>query len=104
MIKSTNAAELHQWLQAGAAVLVDVRQPEEYAEARIAGAVLIPLAGLTADRLPAFADKKLVMQCHVGGRSRTACGMLAKEIAGLEVYNLEGGIVAWAQAGLPVEA
>ncbi|MGB9153015.1 MAG: rhodanese-like domain-containing protein [Alphaproteobacteria bacterium] len=103
MIKSTSPAELHQWLQSDQAVLIDVRQPEEYAAGHIKGATLQPLAQVSAKTLPPFQGKKLVMQCHLGGRSRTACGKLTQEIANLDVYNLEGGIAAWANEGYEVE-
>ena len=102
MIKSASVTELKQWLDSGEAVLVDVREPEEYAQGHIAGSVLVPLATVTAAKIPAFQGKKLVLQCRSGGRSRTACGILAKEMPGIETYNLEGGITAWGQAGYDV--
>ncbi len=104
MIKSASVAELKQWLQAGEAVLVDVREPNEYQEGHIAGAVLLPLAEVEADTIPPFQGRKLVMQCRSGGRSRTACGKLIKARTDLEVYNLEGGILAWQQAGYEVRS
>jgi rhodanese-related sulfurtransferase len=103
MIKSTTPVELHQWLQSGEAVLVDVREADEYANGHIEGSNWVPLGKVSAAILPPYQGKKLVMQCHLGGRSRTACGKLAQEISGLEVYNLEGGILAWAQAGYEVK-
>jgi rhodanese-related sulfurtransferase len=103
MIKSASVAELKQWLQAGQVVLVDVREPNEYREGHIAGSVLVPLASVEADTIPPFQGRKLVMQCRSGGRSRTACGKLIKSKAELEVYNLEGGILAWQQAGYEIQ-
>ncbi len=102
MIKSASVTELKQWLQAGEAVLVDVREPNEYEQGYIQGSVLIPLAGVEADTIPPFQGRKLVMQCRSGGRSRAACGKLVKSKPDLEVYNLEGGILAWQQAGYQV--
>ena len=87
----------------GGAVLVDVREPEEHAAYRIAGAKLVPLSAFTTDALPDHVGKKLVMQCKGGVRSHTACEMVAAKYPTLNVFNLEGGIAAWAQAGLPVE-
>ena len=101
MIKSTNVAELKQWLDHGQAVLVDVREADEYAAGHIAEAVLLPLSEFTPDALPPHDGKKLVMQCKSGGRSRTACGKVNHEFPNLDVYNLEGGITAWMQAGYP---
>ncbi|MDR3450496.1 MAG: rhodanese-like domain-containing protein [Alphaproteobacteria bacterium] len=102
MMKVTNAAELKQWLDAGEAVVVDVREDSEWAEGHIAGAVHIPLATVKFDALPVFAGKKLVMQCRSGGRSGKACQILQQQKPDLDVYNLAGGIMGWQQAGLPV--
>jgi rhodanese-related sulfurtransferase len=103
MIKSASVEDLHKWLQAGAAVLVDVREDSEWAQGHIAGAVHVPLATVTTDTIPAFHGKKLVMQCRSGGRSRTACGVMSKENPDIDIYNLEGGIMAWQQAGYDVQ-
>jgi rhodanese-related sulfurtransferase len=102
MIKSTDAKELKQWMDAGEAVVVDVREPSEWDHAHIDGATLIPLATVPTTQMPAHAGKKLVMQCKSGGRSRAACGILSQQIDGLEIYNLEGGIMGWIAAGYPV--
>jgi len=102
MIKSASAKELKQWLEAGEAILVDVREADEWAQSHIKGATHIPLAQVSLDKMPAFAGKKLVMQCKAGGRSRAACGKLTNETSDLSVYNLEGGILSWIQAGYKV--
>jgi adenylyltransferase/sulfurtransferase len=77
-------------------LLLDVRQPEEWAKARIEGATLVPLGQLEA-RLPELAewkDARVVAHCHHGGRSAKACEILAG--AGFtNVANLVGGIDAW---------
>lgn len=75
--------------------LLDVRQPEEYATARIEGAVLIPLAELP-DRLPELPrDRPVVVMCHHGMRSAHAVHHLRK--AGCDAINLTGGIDAWSR-------
>ena len=102
-VKTTDAVTLKRWLDNGEAVLVDVREPAEYAAARIAAATPVPLASVCIAALPAAPGKKLVVHCHAGVRSRTACEKLLAEDPNLNVYNLAGGISAWAQAGLPVE-
>ncbi len=96
-----DALTARQWLDAGQAVLVDVREPAEHASAHIADATLLPLGQLQADRLPDHAGKKLVIHCHAGGRSAKACRQL-QEQAGIEAYSMAGGIEAWKRAGLPV--
>lgn len=62
-----------------------------------------PLGSMAASRLPALADRRLVLHCQKGGRGRSACEKLLKEAPTLELYNLAGGIEAWRAAGLPVE-
>ena len=102
MIKSASVDELKQWLQAGQVVLIDVREPHEYERGYIEGSVLLPLETVDSDTIPPFQGRKLVMQCRSGGRSRVACGKLVKAKPDLEVYNLEGGILAWQQAGYEI--
>ncbi|MBW2388341.1 MAG: molybdopterin-synthase adenylyltransferase MoeB [Deltaproteobacteria bacterium] len=78
-------------------LLLDVRNDDEFARARIEGSKLIPLDQLEArvDELVAWRSSRIVVLCHVGGRSRKACLLLMEH--GFErVENLEGGIDAWA--------
>jgi rhodanese-related sulfurtransferase len=77
--------------------LLDVRNDDEFARARIEGSTLIPLDQLEArvDELAAWKSGRIVVLCHVGGRSKKACSLLMEY--GFEgVENLEGGIDAWA--------
>ena len=92
---SIDALTLKHWLDNNEAVLVDVREPEEYAQANIPGATLVPLDTVTLSRLPAHDEKKLVLHCKAGYRSANACMKLLAEDPSLDVYNLEGGIMAW---------
>ncbi|MDE3016187.1 MAG: rhodanese-like domain-containing protein [Pseudomonadota bacterium] len=103
-IKTIDAKTLRHWLDKGEAVLVDVREPAEYAQEHIPGATLVPLAGVCMRTLPGSAGKKLVIHCKAGMRGRTACERLLTESPGLEVYNLEGGISVWVQAGYAVNS
>lgn len=93
---------LKSWLDQDEAILVDVREADEYAREHIAGARLHPLSRLSPAALPRSADKKLVLQCNSGNRTRQAAAqILAREP--IELYHLAGGIQAWKQDGLPVE-
>ena len=65
-------AELAAMLKDGAAVLVDVREPDEFAAGHIAGAVNLPLSRFSPDQLPHPAGKRLVLQCAGGKRSGMA--------------------------------
>jgi rhodanese-related sulfurtransferase len=84
--------------------LLDVRTPSEFAQGHIAGATLIDVKDST---FMATAVKKLdtakpvAVYCRSGRRSARAAGMLAEQ--GYKVINLDGGIIAWQEAGLPIE-
>ena len=83
-------------------VLIDVREPDEYAAGHIAGALLVPLSRFNPKALPATGGKPVVFQCAVGGRSAKAVAIC--QAAGLaHDSHLAGGITAWRAAGLPVE-
>jgi rhodanese-related sulfurtransferase len=82
------------------ALLLDVRESFEWKSGHAPSARHIPLAtlGRRASELPT--NRPIVTVCHSGLRSARAAAMLARR--GHEVYNLRGGMRAWAQAGLPV--
>ena len=82
-------------------VLVDVREPNEFAEFRAPGAMLVPTSQFMTriDDLPA--DRPLLVVCHLGSRSAAVVGYLTR--AGrTDVVNVAGGMDAWQRAGLPV--
>ena len=81
-------------------VILDVREPHELAQARIEGTIDIPLGELVAriDEVPR--DTTVYVLCHVGGRSAQATQYL--ETPGFDAVNIDGGIVEWYRAGLPV--
>jgi rhodanese-related sulfurtransferase len=78
--------------------LLDVRTQEEYEEGYIEGATLIPVNDLEArlDEVPK--DKKIIIYCRSGARSMTAANILINN-GYEEVYNVQGGIIAWDSAG-----
>ena len=93
--------EVQDGIARGAMVLVDVREPLEFAEGRIPGSLLFPLSTFDPSALPDVSPKKLVFSCRSGRRSVTAFNAAAD--AGIPVFgHLEGGILAWNSAGLPV--
>lgn len=96
-----DAARARELLEAGAQ-LVDVREPVEYAEAHIPGARLVPLGTFLARPREFLQRDDVVFVCAVGIRSALACEMAAA-IGFERVYNLEGGVQAWASRGLPLE-
>lgn len=87
----------------GAIVIIDVREPEEYAVGRIPGATLIPLGELAKRTSEVPTDKPVVMVCRSGNRSGQAVQILQK--AGFtNVHNMTGGMNAWTAAGYVPEA
>lgn len=83
------------------AVIIDVRQPAEYAQARVAGARLIPLAEVPSRLDEIRRLEPVYVMCHAGGRSTEATEYLTAQ--GVEATNVDGGITSWMAAGLPVE-
>lgn len=98
-MKTIDAQTLKKWFENDEAVLVDVREPAEHEANKINGSHLLPLAQVSYDLLPKFEGKKLVIHCHSGKRSQSACAKLLAQNPDLEIYNLEGGIMAWNNAG-----
>ena len=86
------------------ALLLDVRETNEYEQGRVPNALHIPLSQL-AQRIGEVKgrhDQPVIVYCASGRRSRTAGATLAK--AGFkDIYHLSGGIAAWRGAGLPLE-
>lgn len=102
-LRTIDANTLKSWLDNGEAVLVDVREPGEHGASRIPGAFHLPLAKVSKSALPDAARKKLVIHCKAGKRGGMACEKLLAEDPNLELYNLEGGLDAWSQAGHEVK-
>lgn len=97
---------VQKMLDDGEAVLVDVRENDEYKKAHIAQARLLPLSMISLDaaHLPAHKDKKLIVHCRSGKRSMMACEKLQAEAPKQDFYNMEGGIMAWEAQGLDVRS
>ncbi len=97
-VQPLTAQALATWLADGskpAPLLVDVREPWEYATCRIDGSTSIPLATVPARLDEVDLDRPIVCICHHGARSLQAALFLAGRGAG-DVYNLTGGVAAWA--------
>jgi rhodanese-related sulfurtransferase len=99
-IPEISAEDLATRLETGAQV-IDVREPDEWDEAHLAGSYLIPL-GQVVDRLDEIATGPSVyVICRSGVRSANACEYL--RVQGINAVNVTGGILAWLDAELPVE-
>lgn len=83
-------------------ILIDVREQDEYDAGHIPGVTLIPM-GEVPNRLGELPQNKtIIVTCRSGNRSGQITDFL-REQGYLHVHNMQGGIVAWEQAGLPVE-
>ncbi len=80
---------------------MDVRNIDEFIQARVAGARLLPLPefGARFGELPA--DRPLLLFCHSGSRSAAATAHLVRQ-GRTDVANVVGGIIGWSRAGLPL--
>ncbi len=86
----------------GAALVVDVREADEFASGHIPGAVNVPLSDFQPSKLPSAPGKTLVLNCLGGKRSAMAldkCGVAQEAVD----THLAGGFGAWQAANLPVE-
>ncbi|MDO7085664.1 rhodanese-like domain-containing protein [Pseudocolwellia sp. AS88] len=91
-----------QWLENGEAILIDVREPAEFATKHIQGATLLPLGKITSEDLPET-NKKIVIYCQKGSRGNSACVKITDQNSSVVIYNLVGGIEAWQEAGNAVK-
>ena len=89
-------------LAEGGAVLLDVREPDEWQAGHAPRARHIPLSQLSRRAAELPPSRAVVTVCRSGARSARAATMLARD--GRDVSNLSGGMRAWARAGLPVVA
>jgi rhodanese-related sulfurtransferase len=100
MARDVSVLEAARLVEDGA-VLLDVREPEEWATVRAPDALHIPMRQLSTstDRLPP--DRLLVCICRAGHRSAVVAEALVG--AGYDAVNVFGGMDAWESAGLPAE-
>ena len=95
-MQEITATELKRRLDAGDDIqLIDVRQPDEYAFAKIEGAKLIPLGDIVRRMDELDETRETVIHCKMGGRSAKAIEMLKQAGFKGEMKNLRGGITSW---------
>ncbi len=100
-VETTDPATLARLLAEHVVVLVDVREPHEYQDERIPGALLFPLSTFDSDALPPDGPRRVVFHCAGGKRSLEAAQRRLAAGA-VQAMHLGGGIAAWKAAGLPV--
>jgi len=95
--------EVRDRIAGGTAYVVDVREPHENAQMRIAGAQLVPLSNFDASQITPPDGQDLILHCRIGQR----CGIAAEQlVAGGHsgtIYRMSGGILEWMTADFPVE-
>ena len=95
-MQEITASELKNRMDAGEDIqLIDVRQPDEYAFAKIGGAKLIPLGDIVKRMGEIDSTRETVVHCKAGGRSARAISALQNAGFKGELKNLKGGITAW---------
>lgn len=100
-IETMEPAAVAALMRSGKVLLIDVREPAEYAMQRIHGALLFPLSTFDAAALPDDGERRVIFHCGSGKRSLTAA---EKRLAGGHPHaaHMRGGIAEWKAAGLPV--
>lgn len=103
-IKEVNSAAALQLINHKNAIVLDVREPNEYDAGHVLNSKLIPLGKLKEriGELEKYKDHSIVVVCKSGNRSGTASFILGKQ-GFSQVYNLAGGVQAWQKASLPLE-
>jgi len=90
-----------QWVDAGQAQLIDVRENHELASYSITGALHNPMSSFDIDAVPNDGNRKMIFVCAHGMRSAQVGQFLLDKEHLSEAYNLTGGVAGWAGSGLP---
>ncbi len=94
--------EAPSWIRDNEAWVLDVRDPWEYSDGRIPGAVSVPQSDLALRLAEVPKDRDVLVVCATGNRSMRAAGFL-KAVGYNQITNLDGGTSSWIDAGNPVE-
>lgn len=99
VLSEIDANTLNGWLVEKSVLLVDIREPDEYAREHITGSVLVPLSRFpTINFVNEHGGKKVVFHCASGNRTAQAANDLLNTGVG-EVHSLKNGIAGWKSAG-----
>jgi rhodanese-related sulfurtransferase len=103
-VKEADCPAALQMINHKEALILDVREPDEFKSGHLLNAKSIPLGKIREriGELERYREKFIVVVCRSGNRSATACAILGKE-GFTQVFNLSGGINAWQKANLPLE-
>jgi rhodanese-related sulfurtransferase len=102
-IPSVSVDEVEDLVEQGA-LLIDIRERNEWDEARIGGAEFKPMSEINAWYQDLPRDRQVILYCRSGSRSAQAVHALTTQADFDNVFNMTGGIIAWAAADLPIES
>jgi len=104
-MKEVGTLNVTQLINHNNAVLLDVRETNEFTGGKLPNAVHIPMSQLASrgSELAKLTTRPVVVYCALGRRSRGAGDVLAK-LGFADIYMLQGGLKAWKDAGLPLDA
>jgi len=102
--RSLTASQATMLINRENALLIDVREPNEYLNGHVNDSRNIPADSLAqrAEELTSHKDKPVILICQSGARSSSACSTLSK-LGFNKVHSLEGGVTGWLEAGLPLK-
>jgi rhodanese-related sulfurtransferase len=96
-------ADVDRRLKAHTAILIDIREPDEFAREHVAGALHAPLSAFDQVPLKLPDGRDVIYTCRTGNRTGVNCARLAARVPG-EAFVLEGGLDAWKAQGLETRA
>jgi rhodanese-related sulfurtransferase len=102
-VANVSATEAVMLMNRNKALVLDVRNAEEFAAGHIQGAKHIPVAELAGrmKEIEKFKDKPVLVHCQKGMRAKAACGILRGQQFS-QLHNLQGGLDTWIEAKLPL--
>jgi rhodanese-related sulfurtransferase len=100
-VRSVTVHDLKAALDEGSTVVIDVREPHEYADGHVPSAEPMPLMTVAQRATELPTDRPVYVVCAVGGRSARAAAFLATR--GVVAVNVDGGTGEWVAAGYPIE-
>jgi rhodanese-related sulfurtransferase len=102
MVVELDRDAVRQGIEAGELLVIDVREPHEFAIGHIPGSVLMPLSSFDPAALPVDDDRAIVFSCAAGVRSLHAIRLAQAAGVALDAHYV-GGFKDWLTAGFPVE-
>ncbi|MBA14983.1 MAG: hypothetical protein CMN73_01335 [Sphingomonas sp.] len=94
-------ADTARRIEAGDAVLIDIREADEFTRRHVPGALSRPISAFEEAHLRVEAGKDVIFTCRTGNRTAANCIRLENSVSG-DSYVLDGGVDAWEATGLPV--